>query len=152
MFVSCLSFLLFPSSRIEDCVASLFLRLNELNIGSDMVMLLAREDEPMQELVFTVEKSALARVQSIIETNQNSDGSKLLIDDKLARISVISRHLNGKPEVIASVFDALSHADIPVHMVATGELRFSLLTPKAHAENALNLIHQHFNLSDPARN
>jgi len=134
-----------------DCVASLFLRLNELNIGSDMVMLLAREDEPMQELVFTVEKSALARVQSIIETNQNSDGSKLLIDDKLARISVISRHLNGKPEVIASVFEALSHAHIPVHMVATGELRFSLLTPKTHAENALNLIHQHFNLSNPER-
>ncbi len=134
-----------------DNVASLFLRLNELNITADMVMLLAREDEPLQELVFTVEKSAAKRTQSIIES-QNSQGSKLLLDDKLARISVISRRLNGKPEIVATVFDALHQADIPVHMVATGDLRFSLLTPKNHAENALNLIHQHFNLSDPNRN
>ncbi len=134
-----------------DNVASLFLRLNELNITADMVMLLAREDEPLQELVFTVEKSAAKRTQSIIES-QNSQGSKLLVDDKLARISVISRRLNGKPEIVATVFDALHQADIPVHMVATGDLRFSLLTPKNHSENALNLIHQHFNLSDPNRN
>ncbi len=134
-----------------DSVASLFVRLNELNISADMVMLLAREDEPTQELVFTVEKSAAARVQSIIQANQNSVGTKLLIDDKLARISIVSRHLSSKPEIVASVFHFLNRADIPVHMVATGDLRFSLLTPKNHALPALKLIHEHFNLSDPAR-
>jgi len=130
-----------------DGVASLFLRLNELNISADMVMLLAREDEPLQELVFTVEKSAAIRVKSIIESNNDSHGTKLVIDDKLARISVISRRLNGKPEIVASIFDTLNHANIPVHMVATGDLRFSLLIPKTHAHGAADLIHEHFNLS-----
>lgn len=72
--------------------------------------------------------------------------SKLLIDDKLARVSVISRRLNGHPEIVASVFDALNQADIPVQMVATGDLRFSLLIPKSHAPKAVKLIHEHFNL------
>jgi aspartate kinase len=135
-----------------DNVASLFVRLNELNISTDMVMLLAREDEPVQELVFTVEKDAAARVQSVIEAYTDSKHSKLLIDDRLARISVISRKLNGKPEIVASVFDALNHANIPVNMVATGDLRFSLLIPKTHAESALTLIHEHFSLSNPERN
>ncbi len=135
-----------------DHVASLFVRLNELNISTDMVMLLAREDEPVQELVFTVEKDCAARVNSVIESYGNSRDSKLLIDDKLARISVISRRLNGKPEIVASVFDALNHANIPVNMVATGDLRFSLLIPKTCAHSALTLIHEHFNLSNPERN
>jgi len=135
-----------------DNVASLFVRLNELNISADMVMLLAREDEPIQELVFTVEKDSASRVESVIGSYKESKDSKLLIDDKLARISVISRRLNGKPEIIASVFEALNHANIPVNMVATGDLRFSLLIPKSYAESALTLIHEHFSLSNPERN
>ena len=135
-----------------DRVAALFVRLNELNINTDMVMLLAREDTPEQELVFTTDKEAAAKVQSAIESYMNNKDSKLLVDDKLARISVVSRKLNGKQELIASVFDTLNHANIPVNMVATSELRFSILTPKIYAENALNLIHEHFNLSNPERN
>lgn len=44
-----------------DNIASLFLRLSELNITADMIMLLAREDEPVQELVFTTPSSAQKR-------------------------------------------------------------------------------------------
>jgi len=128
-----------------DSIASLFLRLNELNINADMIMLLAREDEPMQELVFTVDKSARSKVQSIIQSSQVSGESKISIDDRLARISVISRRLNHHPEIVASVFDALNHVDIPVQMVATSDMRFSLLIPKAHAEKAVQTIHGHCN-------
>ena len=135
-----------------DSVASLFLRLDELNIHADMVMLLAREDEPLQELVFTVEKTAAERVRAVIESYASTKDSKLITDDKLARISVISRKLNGKPEIVASVFDALNHANIPVNMVATSDLRFSFLVPKTHADESLNLVHEHFNLSNPDRN
>lgn len=124
-----------------DGVASLFLRLNELNISTDMIMLLAREDEPVQELFFTVHQNSSARVQSIIEGNTIE--SKLNIDDRLARISVISRRLNGRPEIVASAFDSLNKVDIPVQMVATGDLRFSLLIPKTHARRALQTIHEH---------
>ncbi len=129
-----------------DNIASLFLRLSELNITADMIMLLAREDEPIQELVFTTESSAKKKVQSIIQSTRMSQESNLLIDEQLARISVISRRLNGRPEIVASVFDALNQIDIPVQMVATSDLRFSLLTPKPYAEKAVHLIHEHFDL------
>lgn len=134
-----------------DSIASLFVRLNELGISTDMVMLLAREDAPMQELVFTVDQDSSSKVKSVIESYTDAQDSNLLIDDNLARISVISRKLSGKPEIVASVFEALNHGDIPVHMVATGDLRFSLLTPKSYAEKALMLLHEHFNLSNPER-
>src|SRR5262249_7198216 len=48
-----------PQSRCLEGVSGLFTRLAELNIGTDMVMLLAREDEPSQELAFTVERKSL---------------------------------------------------------------------------------------------
>jgi len=128
-----------------DSIASLFLRLNELNITADMIMLLAREDEPVQELVFTVDKSARTKVQSIIQSSKITGESKVSIDDRLARVSVISRRLNHRPEIVASVFDALNQVDIPVQMVATSDMRFSLLIPKTHAERAVRTIHSHCN-------
>jgi len=128
-----------------DSIASLFLRLGELNISADMIMLLAREDEPLQELVFTVDKSACNKVHSIIQASKVSAESKITMDDKLARVSVISRRLNNRPEIVASVFDALNKVDIPVQMVATSDMRFSLLIPKAHAERAVRTIHSHCN-------
>ena len=128
-----------------DSIASLFLRLNELNINADMIMLLAREDEPVQELVFTVDKSASNKVQSIIQSSKISGESKVSIDDRVARVSVISRRLNNRPEIVASVFDALNQVDIPVQMIATSDMRFSLLIPKTHAEKAVKTIHGHCN-------
>ena len=126
-----------------DSIASFFVRLNELNITADMIMLLAREDEPVQELVFTVHKSVQAKVQSIIKSSKIHGESKVNIDDRLARVSVISRRLHTHPEIVASVFDALNQADIPVQMVATGDMRVSLLIPKTHAERAVKTIHSH---------
>jgi aspartate kinase len=45
-------------SKPLEGISALFTRLQELGIQTDMVMVLKHEDEPSQELVFTVEKSA----------------------------------------------------------------------------------------------
>lgn len=128
-------------------VSSLFTRLQELNILTDMVMLLAHEDEPSQEVAFTVDKRSLSRVQSLVESLAEPLSRPLVnLDSDIARISVVGRRLTTKPEIVASVFDALAAGGIPVSMVATGDIRVSVLLPAKYARDAVKLIHKRFGL------
>ncbi len=134
-------------SQLEG-VSGLFTRLKELGIVTDMVMLLAREDEPSQELAFTVEKKSLSRVQSIIAAlNEELGQPKVSVDTDIARISVVGRGLASRPAIVADLFETLFNASIPVHMVATGDIKVSALVPAKHAREAVRLIHNRFDLS-----
>lgn len=135
------------SAQQLEGVSSLFTRLQELNILTDMVMLLAHEDEPSQEVAFTVDKRSVSRVQALVESLSESLFKPLVnLDSDIARISVVGRRLTTKPEIVASVFDALSAGGIPVSMVATGDIRVSVLLPAKYAREAVKLIHKRFGL------
>lgn len=132
-----------------DGVSSLFTRLQELNISTDMMMLLAREDEPSQELALTVDRRALAKVRSIIDSLSESLGRpKVVVDTTSARISVIGRHLTSRADIVAGVFETLHSASIPVQLVATSAMRVTVLLPDHHASQAVKLIHNRFKLFD----
>jgi aspartate kinase len=136
-------------SKPLEGISALFTRLQELGIQTDMVMVLKHEDEPSQELVFTIEKSALPRVQQLIESLALSLGNPLMqVETDIAKVSVVGRRLTNRPEVVAGVFEVLHNASIPVQMVATGDMRMSVITSAKLGREAVRLIHQRFNLSD----
>ncbi len=132
-----------------DGISALFTRLEELRINTDMLMLLAHEDEPSQEMAFTIDRKSLGRVQSLIESLSVQLGNpRVNVDMDIARISVVGRRLTQRPEVVASVFDALQSSGIPVNMVATGDIRVSVLLPAKYAKEAVKVIHSRFRLEE----
>jgi aspartate kinase len=136
-------------TRPLEGISALFTRLQELSIQTDMVMLLKHEDEPSQECAFTIEKSALARVQQLIESLATSLGNPLMqVETDIAKVSVVGRRLTARPEVVAGVFECLNLAEIPVQMVATGDMRISVLMPAKYGREAIKLIHKRFNLAE----
>jgi aspartate kinase len=137
------------SAKPLESVSSLFTRLHELSIPTDMIMLLSHEDEPMQELAFTVENNFATRVKAIVQSIWCDPNEIFLAtDDTMARVSVIGRTFTARPEIVAGVFDTLHQASIPVHMVTTGDLRMSVLLPAHHAHEAVKLIHSRFDMAD----
>src|SRR5271154_6670191 len=62
-------------------ISSLFTRLGEIGIDTEMVMLLAREDEPFQELNFTIAKLFREKVLSIIESHKPALGEAIVFVD-----------------------------------------------------------------------
>jgi aspartate kinase len=130
-------------------ISSLFTRLGEIGIDTEMVMLLAREDEPFQELNFTIAKIFREKVLSIIESHKSALGDAIVfVDNSLARVSLVGRELNSKPEIIAKVFETLQQARIPVQMVSTGDLSMSVLLPCHHGTEAISLLHNRFGLGE----
>ncbi|MBS1989872.1 MAG: aspartate kinase [Cyanobacteria bacterium SZAS LIN-3] len=136
-------------TRPLEGISALFTRLQELAIQTDMVMVLKHEDEPSQELAFTIEKGSLPRVQQLIESLASSLGNPLMqVETDIAKVSVVGRRLTTRPEVVAGVFESLNLAAIPVQMVATGDMRISVLMPAKHGREAVKLIHERFNLAE----
>jgi aspartate kinase len=133
--------------RALEGFGSLFARLDELNIPTGTIMLLTREDEPAQELSFTVEKRYVPKVRSIVESLQAAiDHPIIRVDTQIATISVVGRGLSARPEVVGNLFDILSRAAIPVQMVSTSELRVSVVLPSQYARQAVKLVHNRFQL------
>lgn len=131
-----------------EAVSSLFVRFAELAIATDMMMLLAREDEPCQELIFTASKDYAGRVASIITAYDEKLGKpEVSIDEKLARVSIVGRLFAGRPEMIASVFDTLGEAGIAIQMVTIGDMRMSILMSLESSRLALTQLHNRFGLS-----
>lgn len=133
--------------RCLEGFASLFARLQELNIPTGAVLLLAREDEPAQELTFTIDKKHISKTRSIIESLNNTiDHPIVRVDPQIAMMSIIGRAINNGPDPIHEVFDTLNNAAIPVHMVSGSNLRVSLVVPAVHARHAVRLIHKRLEL------
>jgi len=131
-----------------DATSSIFIRLAELGIATDMIMFVAREDESEQELIFTVKEKHSQDVLSVIKNKASKlNHPDVSIQKDLARISIVGRRLSAKPELIATIFDTLNQASIPVELVSTSELRMSVLLPETNAQQALSLIHKRFGLS-----
>lgn len=138
-----------PGAQTIEGVSNLFTRMQELGISTDMMMLLAREDMPSQELALTVDRRAINRVKTIIDSLSKSLGNpKVSIDTTSARISVIGRHLTSRTDIVAGVFEVLHGASIPVQLVTTGDMRVTVLLPDRHAAEAVRLIHNRFKLAD----
>jgi len=136
------------SAKNLEGVSGLFTSLKELKINTDMVMLLAREDEPSQELSFLVDRTAQSKVIALIESlSQDLGNPKMNLDTDAARISIVGRGISSRPEIVAEMFDTLLAAKISVHMVASGDIRVSAVIPAKDAREAIRLIHSRFELS-----
>jgi aspartate kinase len=136
-----------PEERPLEGFTSLFARMDELAINTGMVMLLTHEDEPAQELSFTVDKRHVPRVRSIIDSLAAViDHPIVRVDPQIATISIIGRGLGARPEVVSNVFEVLERSSIPVTMVSTSDLRVSVVLPALHARNAVRLVHARFQL------
>lgn len=130
-----------------EAFASLFARLDELSIATDMIMMINREDEPSQELSFTVNKRNVQRVRAVVDAVAGNIGHPIVrIDPQIARLSVVGRGISHKPDMVARIFETLRQSSIPVHMVSTSNLRVSLLLPVEHGRFAVKLFHSRFQL------
>ncbi len=66
-------------------------------------------------------------------------------------VSVVAGKHRQVPGVMATVYETLTEAGIPVHQVADSESSISCLVPENEAEHAVRLLHAKFKLGDGSR-
>jgi aspartate kinase len=130
-------------------VSPVFARFTELAIPTDMLFIIAREDKPIKELGFVVKEKNLDQVLRIIESHSKRLGQPSLhLDRGLSRISIVGKALASRADVVSLIFEKLNAAQIPIRLVASGDLRLSLLLPTEFAKQSIQIVHKNIDLTD----
>ena len=66
----------------------------------------------------------------------------------MAKLSVIGAGMCSNPGVAAKMFEALYSADVNTEMIATSEIRITVLVNSEDAVRAMNAVHDAFGLAE----
>ncbi|HBS60714.1 MAG TPA: aspartate kinase [Firmicutes bacterium] len=124
----------------------IFSALAEANIDVDMIVQSIRNTEQnINDIVFTINKPDLLRARQLIDqVGQEMNVLGVVIEDKVAKVSVVGAGMLGNPGIAATMFGALAEAGVNIEVISTSEISISCLIPEGQVKEAVNAIHRRF--------
>lgn len=125
-----------------------FSLLAKKSINVDIILQTLGRDNK-QDISFTVPESSLDSTLEILENNlPDLEAEKILYDKNVSKVSAVGAAMASNPGVAASMFEALSTANINILMISTSEIKISVLVEEGSAEKAVRAIHDKFDLAN----
>lgn len=135
--------------RVPDkpgIAAKVFTTLADNNISVDMIIQSMVEDH-YNNIAFTVAESDLNNAISVLEkVRQEINAAEIVVDNNIAKVSVVGAGMVDRPGVAAGMFEALADCGINIKMISTSEVKISCLVEKEQADTAVRAIHDKFEL------
>lgn len=128
--------------------ATLFGALADENINVDMIVQSSGARQEVQnDISFTVGRRDFdAAVESTRETAEKLDAEGITTHEDVAQVSVVGTGMRNHPGVAKKVFSALGDNDVNIEMISTSEIRISVIVNDADVEEAVNVLHDVFDL------
>lgn len=127
---------------------SIFGELADRNINVDMIIQssAARENRE-NDISFTVSQSDYDEARDSIERLMDEMGGKgVTSDNQIAKVSVVGTGMRNHPGVAKKLFNTLGQSGINIEMISTSEIKVSVVVNKDDADEAINLLHEAFDL------
>ena len=121
-----------------------FALLSKHNIGVDLIIQSIGNGKT-KDISFTVAEGDLEKVLEIFEENKelvNAEEIKWTKD--VSKVSIVGCGMVSNAGVATTMFEALYDAHININMIATSEIKISVLVDQADAERAVVAIHDKF--------
>ena len=126
-------------------------------IAFKIFSLLAREDinvdiilqsigrDGTKDISFTVHRADSQRAKELLEEQKDVLGfERVDVNDQIAKVSIVGAGMIHNPGVAAKMFEALYNAGININMIATSEIKASVLVDTDEADRAVQVIHDRF--------
>ena len=98
-----------------------------------------------KDVSFTVSREEKDNAIAILNDVLTSLKAKEVIcDENISKVSVVGAGIQSNPGVAARMFEALSDANINIQMIATSEIKISVIIDQAEADRAVSVIYQQF--------
>jgi aspartate kinase len=137
-------------TRVADrpgAVANIFGPLAAASINVDMIIQNVAKDKGETDVTFTVPSSDLARTLALLEGQQETIGyTRLISDDKVAKISVVGVGMRSHAGVAATMFKSLADRGINIQAISTSEIKVSVLIDADETELAVRVLHTAYGL------
>jgi aspartate kinase len=106
------------------------------------------DDVPTRDIAFTVAQGDAEMARDAISKFAPLIGfQEIIVDNAVAKVSVVGSGMLGQPGVAAKLFTALANENINIQMIATSEIKISCVVAQADGVKALQVVHDAFDLA-----
>ena len=136
---------------VEDrpgTAAAIFGRLSEANVNVDMIIQNIAEDD-RTDMTFSCPTDQVARAEKALldaKTENHVDFVDLIADMNAAKVSAVGIGMRSQSGVAAKMFKTLSDEGINIKVIATSEIKISVLIDRKYMELAVQSLHHAFGL------
>ena len=122
----------------------LFNKLAQYKINVDMILQSVGRGGT-KDITFTVARdNADSAIKAIASLKSIFDYQSLSRDDKVSKVSIVGAGMESHPGVAAKMFEALYDADVNIRMIASSEIRISVLIDEGQTTKAVQAVHDAF--------
>lgn len=122
----------------------IFAKLSSKGINIDLILQSAGK-ESSKNISFTVREEQLDDTVNILKQYcEIIKESRVTFDKNVSKVSIVGAGMESHPGVAAKMFEALFTAQINIKMIATSEIKISVLLDQSEADKAVAVIHDAF--------
>ncbi len=130
--------------NIPGLAFKMFSKLSAKDINVDIILQSIGHDGK-KDISFTVAKNRGEEAVALMkEYTENLGAEEILYDDKVAKISIVGAGMESHAGVATKMFEALYNNNVNIQMIATSEIKTSVLIAKKDADRAVSAIHDKF--------
>ena len=119
---------------------------NHINVDI-IIQSVGREDR--KDISFTVARTDLQEAMTLLNENKAAiTAQDVTCEQDVAKISIVGAGMLSNPGVAAKMFEALYAANINIKMIATSEIRITVLIDEIDANRAVRMVHDAFRMGD----
>lgn len=123
--------------------------ISDAHINVDVILQNVGEDG-MANLTFTIHRNDYSAAKEILERIAGEMGAQRVDgDDNIAKISVVGVGMRSHAGVASRMFKSLSEEGINIQMIATSEIKISVVVDDKYLELAVRALHRTFELDQP---
>ena len=125
-------------------VFKLFSKLAQRNINVDVILQSVGRGNT-KDIAFTVPIDKGQEAKSICEKfAENVGADEVDYNDDVAKVSIVGAGMESHAGVAAKMFEALYEKQVNIRMIATSEIKVSVIIAKDDADRAVQAIHEKF--------
>ena len=121
----------------------LFDALAKRKINVDIILQSVGRDST-KDITFTVAKGNAEETIECVKNVFDIEDKDIICDTSVAKISIVGAGMESHPGTASKMFEALYERDINIDMIATSEIKISVLIALEDADRAVSAIHKAF--------
>ncbi len=127
--------------------ASVFKPLYENYINVDMVVQTSSSNNKETDITFTIKSEDLKKTIRFIKQNSQIKYRDLIVNKNVSKVSIIGVGMVTTPGVTYRMFQTLANKGINILVIATSEIKISVLINKKNIKKAISALHKEFKLN-----
>jgi aspartate kinase len=124
----------------------------EANIEVDMIVQNIAPDGATTDFTFTVNRNDYKRALEILTRTATGLGAREVSgDNKIVKVSLVGVGMRSHAGIASTMFGTLAKEGVNIRMIATSEIKISVVVDEKYLELAVRSLHDAFNLAQPPK-